>query len=73
MPRFNVENPKTGEWRCFSTIVDDWITDWMDEERYEQWRKLEYGRHCSPVRKSNQMSLDQAEKIIKDRQFCERE
>ena len=34
MPRFNVQHPVTKEWRCFSTIIDDYVTDWMDEERY---------------------------------------
>lgn len=36
MPRFNVQHPVTKQWRCFSTIVDDYVTDWMDEERYEE-------------------------------------
>lgn len=71
MPRYNVQNPKTKEWRCFSTIVDDWITDWMDEERYEFWRRFEYGADCGTVHDANQMSLKDAEEAIKLRKFNE--
>lgn len=37
MGRCNIQNRKTGLWRCWSTIVDDWITDWMTEEEYKNW------------------------------------
>lgn len=72
MPRYNVQHPKTGEWRCFSSIVDDWVTDWMEEERYEHWRQLEYGRNCGPVREANQMTLQEAQRAIRDRKKYER-
>lgn len=67
MPRFNVQHPQTKEWRCFSTIVDGWITDWMPEDEYEAWRKEEYGRSCGSVyeRKGNRMTLEEAEAIIR--------
>lgn len=68
MPRFNVQHPKTKEWRCFSTIVDDWITDWMEEDRYEKWRRFSYGVNCGSVRDANQMSLEEAEERIKERE-----
>ena len=71
MPRYNVQHPKTGEWRCFSSVIDDWITDWMDEERYEQWRRFEYGKHCGTVRESNIMDLKEAEDIIRRRKSYE--
>lgn len=71
MPRFNVQHPTTKEWRCFSTIVDDWITDWMDEERYQSWREYEYGRSAGDIRSANQMSLDEAEAIICNRKKME--
>ena len=60
MPRFNVEDPETGKWRCFSTVSDSWITEWMPEKIYEEWRRWEYGRNCGPVREANIMSLDEA-------------
>ena len=69
MPRFNVQHPITKEWRCFSSIVDDFITDWMDEERYQKWRECEYGRHIGDVRKANQMTLEEAEEIIKQKEI----
>lgn len=65
MPRYNVQHPVTKEWRCFSTIVDDWITDWMDEERYQKWRKYQYGLQAGDLRGANQMSLEEAEEIIR--------
>ena len=73
MSRFNVQNPETKEWRCFSTIVDDWVTDWMDEERYEFWRRYEYGAHCGSVYEANQMTLEAVEEIIKRREEFEQE
>ena len=71
MPRYNVQHPKTKEWRCFSSIVDDWITDWMEEERYEHWRRFEYGIHCGSVYEANQMTLEEAEEIIQERKELE--
>ena len=64
MPRYNVQHPVTKEWRCFSTIIDDFVTDWMSEERYEAWRRLEYGRNCGTIKEANQMSLSEAKRII---------
>ena len=64
MPRFNVQHPTTKQWRCFSTIVDDYVTDWMDEERYQKWREYEYGRHAGPIREANLMSYEEAEEKI---------
>ncbi len=40
--RYNVEYK--GKWAAFSTIVDAFITEFMDKEKYEEWRKEEYGR-----------------------------
>ena len=68
MPRYNVQHPETKQWRCFSSIVDDYVTDWMDEEQYEAWRREEYGRRCGPVREANLMSLEEAEEAIRFRE-----
>lgn len=73
MPRYNVQHPATKEWRCFSSIVDDWVTDWMDEERYQKWREAEYGRQAEPIREANQMSLEEAERIIEEKEQYEDE
>ena len=73
MPRFNVQHPVTKQWRCFSTVVDDYITDWMGEERYQKWRKCEYGRHAGPIRETNLMSYEEAEERIACRKKWEEE
>ena len=73
MPRYNVQHPTTKEWRCFSSIVDDWVTDWMDEERYQKWREAEYGRQAGPIREANQMDLEEAERIIMEKEQWEGE
>ena len=73
MPRYNVQHPVTKEWRCFSSIVDDWLTDWMNEERYQKWREAEYGRQAGPIREANKMSLEEAERIITERKQWEDE
>lgn len=68
MPRYNVYNRKTDKWRCFSTIVDDFITEWMDIATYEKWRKEQYGVNCGLLSEANQMSPEEAEEIIKMRE-----
>lgn len=73
MPRYNVQHPATKEWRCFSSIVDDWVTDWMDEERCQKWREAEYGRQAGPIREVNQMDLQEAERIIMEKEQWEGE
>lgn len=37
MPHVNIQHPETGMWRCWSTIVDNWITDWMTESDYKEY------------------------------------
>jgi hypothetical protein len=72
MPRFNVQHPETKQWRCFSSIIDDYVTDWMDEEDYEKWRKFEYGAaNFSPVRECNLMTFEEAERISNSRKLLE--
>ena len=45
MSHCNIQHPKTKQWRCWSTIVDDWITDWLDEEDYKEWYIREHGEY----------------------------
>ena len=71
MPRYNVQHPTTKAWRCFSSIVDDWITDWMDEESYQKWREHQYGVSAGNIRDANIMSLDDAERYISEREKWE--
>lgn len=65
MPRYNVQHPETKQWRCFSSIVDDWITEWMPEDEYEKWRKRQYRGDWCPVREANIMTYEDAEETIK--------
>jgi hypothetical protein len=58
MPRYNVE--ADGKWACFSTVVDDFITPFMDRPDYEEWRQDQYGRDNVPIEQANQMSLTRA-------------
>ena len=73
MPRFNVQHPVTKQWRCLSTVTDDWITDWMDEERYQKWREYEYGRQAGAIRDANLMDYEEAEQRIANRKQWEEE
>lgn len=59
LPRYNVEY--NGKWACFSTVVDAFITPFINEEQYESWRKEEYGRAgYSPVMECNLMTIQDA-------------
>lgn len=62
MPRYNIEH--NGKWAAFSTISDGFITEFMDKEDYERWRRKEYGRNCGPVESDNLMTLQQAARAI---------
>lgn len=37
MSRLNIQHPITKEWRCFSTVVDNWVSDWMSEDKYKEF------------------------------------
>jgi len=44
MGRCNIKNRKTGQWRCWSTIIDDWVSEWMPEHDYKEWLIVEAAR-----------------------------
>jgi hypothetical protein len=73
MPRYNVQHPVTKEWRCFSSVVDGYVTDWMDEERYQNWRLMQYGKQAGKIRDANLMDYEEAEQRIADRKQWEAE
>lgn len=59
MPRYNVEHD--GKWACFSSISDGFITEFMDKEEYEEWRKSAYGiRNYEPAENCNMMTIKEA-------------
>lgn len=43
----------------------------MEEDRYEHWRRFEYGNNCGSVYDANQMTLEEAEEIIGERKELE--
>jgi hypothetical protein len=55
MPRYNVE--ADGEWACFSSVVDAFITHFMPLEEYEKWRVAEYEKSNVPLAESNKRTL----------------
>ena len=62
MPRYNVKRPSDGKWACYSTVVDDYVTDFMDEPDYRAWREKEYGRQAGPLENANRMEYAEAER-----------
>jgi hypothetical protein len=66
MPRYNVEHEN--KWACFSSIVDDFITEFMPLDEYERWRKAEYGNETVDLSKANKMSYEEVLEIIKLRE-----
>lgn len=64
MPRYNIQHPETKWWACFSTIVDSFITDFMPENKYQEWREREYGIHCGDLESSNIMTYYDAMKSM---------
>lgn len=61
MARYNVQRPSDGKWACYSSIVEDYITDFMPEDEYQEWREIEYGKQAGPLRETNQMKYEDAE------------
>lgn len=57
MPRYNVFY--NGKWACYSSVVDDFITDFMTIDEYEKWRDFEYGR-SKPDLTQHQMAINEA-------------
>jgi len=47
MSRYNIKYK--GKWACFSSVVDAFITEFMDKYEYEKWRLSEYGDNLVSV------------------------
>ena len=65
MPRFNVE--VNGEWACYSSISESFLTEFMPLEQYEEWRDKEYGRNKTPLEHANRASLKE---VLRDISIC---
>lgn len=35
MARADIKDHKTGDWACWSTIIDDYVIDWCPEDQYK--------------------------------------
>lgn len=66
VPRFNVQRPSDKKWACFSTVIDDYITPFMSENEYQEWRETQYGKYVGPISDANQMTYNLAEDLRKD-------
>jgi len=75
MPRYSIQNPETKQWRCFSTIVDDFICDWMDRDDYIEWKLKEererITKELSSLEKYPYMTYEECLKTIEWREYCE--
>jgi len=58
MPRYNVESD--GEYACYTSISEGFITHFMSREDYEKWRNKEYGNNNIPLDEANHMTLREA-------------
>ena len=64
MPRYNVNH--NGKWACFSSIIDSFITQFMDKSIYETWRKQQYGiSDYKPAEQCNIMTMKEAVFLIR--------
>ena len=69
MPRYNIKHPETKMWRCYSSVVDDWISDWMTEGDYKQWLideeigRIKLDLERNGIRESNWYSVEEIEYI----------
>ena len=59
MPRYNVQHPKTKQWACYSSNVGDFITEWMDEDKYDLWRRKQYGIYYCPITETMQKAYEE--------------
>lgn len=58
MPRYSVEFE--GQWACFSSVVDAFVTSFMPRDDYDAWRTREYGSRCGTIESGNRMSMRDA-------------
>lgn len=58
MSTYTIRNPHTNKSRCWSTIVDTWISDWMEEKDYGQWL-IDNGIKAMPVPVENSDITDE--------------
>lgn len=64
MGRYNVKYKE--KWAAFSTITDSFVTEFMNKEKYENWRREEYGRmYYKPIKEQDARTIEDAAYDIK--------
>jgi len=59
MASYNVEYE--GKWACFTSVADGFVTEFMEKDEYENWRKQEYGKeNYEPAEQCNLMTMERA-------------
>lgn len=78
MGRLNIQNPKTGKWRCWSTIVDDYVSgDWKDAKEYKDWliaeaaNKVREELNIMGIRRAEYQTYAECEYILALNHYCE--
>lgn len=62
-PRYCVQHPTTKMWRCFSTFVEDWVTEWMPADQYRSWWDATHPHSAPGERAFDEMPYSTAMKI----------
>lgn len=71
MPHCDIQHPETKQWRCYSTIVDDWISNWMDEKDYIEWLQVN-DHYYGPLKSSRFYTFEEiAYDIAMKKQYCD--
>jgi len=77
MGRANIQHPITKMWRCFSSVVDDWVSDWMTEDDYKQWlideqvKDMQYTFEHFGIQKPRMTNYNEVVYIAARRRMCD--
>lgn len=78
MGRNNIKSRKTGMWRCWSTVVDNWVSEWMTESDYKEWlikeaaQQMAHDLEYFGIRETKFMSAAKCEYIRRCDELCEK-
>ena len=77
MGRCHIQNPETKEWACWSTVSDEFISDWMPEDIYKFWLELQIVRDAIDsipyrrfdIKESKWVTYEDAMKILAEKEI----
>lgn len=78
MGRVNIQHPVTKMWRCFSSVVDDWVSDWMTEADYKQWlideqvREMQYNFEHFGIQKPRMTNYNEVVYTAAFKKMCDK-